>query len=224
VLCLDRTDSAGTATPTKREYISYTGITTSTLTGCTRGVAGSTAQSHNSGIIVEETFTTTHWLDLLTAVQNVLTSAGALDVTKVVDLTSSQSLSNKTLTSPTISGTIAGSPTFSGKPIITASQPVLTSDTDGTTITFNMNTSGVHTVTLGGNRILAVSNVSSPQFFVIILKQDGTGSRTVTWWSNILWAGASAPTLTTTINRYDIFSFFYDGTNYYGAIVGQNFG
>lgn len=91
----------------------------------------------------------------------------------------------------------------------------VTADSDGATITFNMATSPIHNVTLGGNRILAVSNVATSQGFVIILKQDGTGSRTVTWWSSIKWPGAGAPTLTTTANRYDIFSFIYDGTNYY---------
>lgn len=128
-----------------------------------------------------------------------------------------------TLTNKTINGGVL-SGTFTGKPVITTSSPVITTDADGATITFNMNTSGVHAVTLAGNRTLAVSNVANPQFFIIILKQDGTGSRTVTWWSGILWVGASAPTLTTTANRYDIFSFLYDGTNYYGSTVGLNFG
>ena len=87
-----------------------------------------------------------------------------------------------------------------------------------------MAASNIHSVTLGDNRTLAVSNVSTGQAFVIILQQDGSGSRTVTWWSNIKWVTATAPTLTTTASRWDIFSFIYDGTNYYGSIVGLNFG
>lgn len=96
-----------------------------------------------------------------------------------------------------------------------------TSDADGTTITMNMATSPIHKTTLGGNRTLAVSNVGTSQGFAVILQQDGTGSRTVTWWSGIKWPDATAPTLTTTPNRYDIFFFLYDGTNYY--CVGQIF-
>lgn len=95
---------------------------------------------------------------------------------------------------------------------------------DAATITFNMATSPIHNVTLGGNRTLAVSNVATSQAFIVILKQDGTGSRTVTWWSGIKWVNATVPTLTTTANRYDIFAFIYDGTNYYGSIIGLNFG
>lgn len=98
--------------------------------------------------------------------------------------------------------------------------------TDGSTVTFDLSTGKLFSVTLGGNRTLAVSNAPSggDKAFIVIVKQDGTGNRTVTWWSGIKWKDTSAPTLTTTANRTDIFAFYYDGTDYYGSIVGQNFG
>ena len=62
--------------------------------------------------------------------------------------------------------------------------------------------------------------------FVLLLKQDGTGSRTVTNWktyeydesttdgvAGVIWAGGSAPTLTTGANKVDILSFYYDAEN-----------
>lgn len=222
IIVIDRVNTAGTSTPIVREYISFTGISTNTLTGCSRGLGGSTGQSHQSGAVVEEVMDVNKWNDLYTALLNVFTSSGALDTTKVMDLSSSQSASNKTLTSPTLSGTVGGSPTFSGKPIFTATQQTLVADSDGATITFNMNSGNYHQVTLGGNRTLAVSNVGSPQAFIIQLKQDATGSRTVTWFSNINWPGGSAPTLTTTAAKMDTFGFLYDGSVYWGFIVGQN--
>lgn len=104
-----------------------------------------------------------------------------------------------------------------------ASAGDITADTDGATITFSMATSNLHTVTLGGNRILAVSNVSVGQCFIIRLVQDGAGSRTVTWFSTIKWAGGSAPTLTTTLNKTDVFGFLCTSSgNYDGFVVGQN--
>lgn len=111
------------------------------------------------------------------------------------------------------------------KPTLNGSVQAVTSDTDGATITFNMSESNVHTVTLGGNRTLAVSNVSVGQWFYLRLAQDGTGSRTVTWFSTIKWPNATAPTLTTTASRVDSFAFFCTSSgNYDGYIVGQNLG
>ena len=102
-----------------------------------------------------------------------------------------------------------------------ATKTTLKADTDGATITFDLNVANVHTVTLGGNRTLALSNATVGQAFIIRLVQDGTGSRTVTWWSTIKWPSGTAPTLTTTASSVDVFGFIctasgqYDG--YYTA-------
>lgn len=65
VITIDRVNTSGTRTPSAKEYISFTGISTNTLTGCTRGRGGSTGQTHQSGAIVEECFTGVHWNDLI---------------------------------------------------------------------------------------------------------------------------------------------------------------
>jgi hypothetical protein len=78
-------------------------------------------------------------------------------------------------------------------------------------------------VTLGGNRTLALSNVSAGDTFIISLIQDGTGGRTVTFFTTIKWADGVTPTLTTTANKADVFGFIQTSSNnYYGFIVGQN--
>jgi len=101
--------------------------------------------------------------------------------------------------------------------------PILTTDSDGVTITFDMDVSNLHVVTLGGNRILAVDNVAAGQCFVIRLIQDGTGSRTVTWFSGISWPDNVVPTLTTGVGQIDVFGFICTASNTYdGFIVGQN--
>ena len=137
---------------------------------------------------------------------SAILSADLADISgTVVGTTDSQTLSGKTLTKPTIN----------------ASVQAFTTDSDGATVTFNMSASNVHTVTLAGDRTLAVSNVSTGQAFVIILTQDGPGSRTVTWFGSILWPDGTVPTLTTTGGDKDAFGFIYDGTNYIAAIIGQ---
>jgi len=97
------------------------------------------------------------------------------------------------------------------------------SDVDGATITFDRDVSKLHTVTLGGNRTLALSNMAVGDRIILRLVQDGTGSRTVTWFSTIKWGGGSAPTLATTANRVDVFGFLCTSAgNYDGYIIEQN--
>jgi hypothetical protein len=69
IVCIDRIDSNGTSTPANREYISFTGISTNTLTGCSRGLAGSSAQAHLSGAVVEENFSVSHWGEMVDFMQ-----------------------------------------------------------------------------------------------------------------------------------------------------------
>ena len=96
-------------------------------------------------------------------------------------------------------------------------------DTDGATITFDKNSGDFHRVVLGGNRTLALSNMSAGDKIVIDLVQDGTGTRTVTWFTTIKWTGWTVPTLTTTINKIDTFGFICTSAgNYQGYVIGQN--
>ena len=81
--------------------------------------------------------------------------------------------------------------------------------TDGPTVPIDCSLSNVHTVTLQGNRTLTLTNDSDGQRFTLIIKQDGTGSRTVTWWSGIEWKSdsGSPPTLTTAANSRTVVTF-----------------
>lgn len=104
-----------------------------------------------------------------------------------------------------------------------ASKQPITAAVDGATVTFDLSTTNKHSVTLGGNRTLALSNGADGQTFTVILKQDGSGSKTVTWWAGILWPAGVAPTLTTTADKYDVFAFIRISSGVYlGFTVGQN--
>lgn len=70
--------------------------------------------------------------------------------------------------------------------------------------------------TLTGNCTYTFTAPGSPTSLVFKLVQDATGSRTVTWPAAVKWSGGTAPTLTTTANKVDIITFYYDGTTYFG--------
>jgi hypothetical protein len=79
--------------------------------------------------------------------------------------------------------------------------------TDGATVTLDWSTGNQGIVTLGGNRTLAFTNLQTGQRYTLWVKQDGTGGRTLTWPSYMIWDGGTAPTLATTGGHYDCFVF-----------------
>tara|TARA_R100001510_G_C7637240_1_gene195194 strand:+ start:70 stop:474 length:405 start_codon:yes stop_codon:yes gene_type:complete len=93
--------------------------------------------------------------------------------------------------------------------------------TDGSTIDWNAETQDVCKVTLAGNRTLnAPTNSTTGQFISILIIQDGTGSRTLTFNAVYEFASDTAPTLTTTANLGDVFVFRYNGSKW--IEVGRN--
>jgi hypothetical protein len=91
-----------------------------------------------------------------------------------------------------------------------------------TAITLALTNGTVQIITLTGNATITMPTATSGKSFILLLKQDATGSRTVTW-STVVWPGGTAPTITATASKQDIYSFFADGTNWYGVTVGQNY-
>lgn len=58
-----------------------------------------------------------------------------------------------------------------------------------------------------------LNNPSSGQTINLIIKQGGSGSYTVTWPANFLFAGGAAPTLSTAVGAKDIISCQYDSAD-----------
>ena len=93
--------------------------------------------------------------------------------------------------------------------------------TDGATIDWNAQSAPVAKVTLGGNRTLnAPTNGVAGQFISLLVIQDGTGSRTLTWNTVYEFTADTAPTLTTTANYGDLFTFRYNGVKW--LEIGRN--
>ena len=126
---------------------------------------------------------------------------------------------NLDLNSNDITGT--GNVTITGTILPTKAYIAEATLTDGATIDWNMATQAVAKVTLGGNRTLnAPTNGSTGQFASILVIQDGTGSRTLTWNAVYEFTADTAPTLTTTANYGDLFTFRYNGAKW--LEVGRN--
>lgn len=101
IMVIDRIDGNNNLTPNKREYISFDGTSGSTVVTLARGLGGSTDQDHAVGAIVEFVNDVVQQQAILDGLAQVVTTAGVLDTTKVVDPATAQSLTNKTITDST---------------------------------------------------------------------------------------------------------------------------
>lgn len=124
----------------------------------------------------------------------------------LVGRATSDTLTNKTLTNPTVTN---------------YTETLYTANTS-TAITVDLANGTVQKLTLTASATITMPTASAGKSFVIILAQDATGGRTVTW-STVVWPSATAPTITSTASKKDIYSFFADGTSWYGTTIGQNY-
>lgn len=120
----------------------------------------------------------------------------------------SLSLSNKTLLNPAVTNFVETA--FSAG--------------STTALTINLDNGTVQRVTASGSGItITLPTSTAGKSFIVILTYSGT--QTVTWagGSTLKWANGITPTATSVNGKVDIFSFFQDGTNTYGALFGANF-
>lgn len=132
------------------------------------------------------------------------------DTTDFATLDGFETLSNKTITAPVVTG-------------YTETQNTSNS---GSSSTISLTTGTVKNITLTANCTFTFPSPASGKSFLLILHQDGTGSRTVTWPASptLLWPDDQEPVLSTTASHTDIFSFVSDGTSWFGVAAGQNYG
>jgi hypothetical protein len=132
---------------------------------------------------------------------------------------------------PLAGGTMSGSINMTdwsiSRPVLKDYAEAMETDTDsGTGKTLNISSQGnVFDITLTGNCLFGFANPSASGkacSFTLILRQDGTGSRTVTWPASVDWPAATAPTLSTGAADVDVFTFLTvdAGTTWLGFTAG----
>ena len=126
-----------------------------------------------------------------------------------------------------------GSVVLATSPTITTATLVNPTITNYTETTVTANTSTAYTIdntngtlqilTLTGNCTFTFPTATAGKSFTLFLKQDATGSRTVTWPASVKWPGGTAPTITATASKADKYVFTADGSSWVGSNAGQNY-
>lgn len=132
------------------------------------------------------------------------TNAATGDVT----LTGTQTLTNKTIEA----GIFTNGYT----------EETVTANTS-TAYTIDLANGSVQILTLTGSCTFTFPTATAGKSFMLLLKQDATGSRTVTWPASVKWPASTAPTITSTASKGDKYVFTGDGTYWWGSVAGQNY-
>ena len=149
-----------------------------------------------------------------------ITSFGS-NVATFLGTPSSSNFAN-VITNETGSGNVVfdTTPTVTNPTITNYIETGFTANTS-TAITVDLANGTVQNLTLTGTATITMPAAVLGKSFLMYLR-TGAGSYSVTW-STVKWPGGTAPTITSTASRLDIYSFFSDGTNWYGVSVAQNY-
>jgi len=92
------------------------------------------------------------------------------------------------------------------------------------TVTLDLANGTFQNLTLTSATALTVTmpTLGAGKSFILIVRQPASGTATTVTFTSVKWPNNTAPTITATLSRADIISFFSDGTNWYGSAV-QNF-
>jgi hypothetical protein len=94
-------------------------------------------------------------------------------------------------------------------------------------LTLNLNNGNIFNILLNANILtITISNIPSSTHnisFTIIFTADGT-ARAVNWPNTVIWPSGNAPSITSTANKIDVFSFTSNdgGSTWIGFVGGQN--
>jgi hypothetical protein len=134
-----------------------------------------------------------------------------------VTITATANLANYVTTDTT--QTITGDKTFSGTTSLETYKEQVYAAGNQTNYTPAASDGPVHTLTATGTLTLnAPSGMSTGGSIVLIIRQDGTGGRTLSANSAYKFAGG-LKTLSTAANAIDVVTVFYDGTNYLASLT-----
>lgn len=179
----------------------FTNLNTDKLEGVTSSVDGElTLWSSTTGKVLKRATIT----GLVKATAGVATTATA--GTDYVSPTGSETLTNKTLTNPSVNNYTEGVVAIG-----TVSSSHTLSLTNGTVQTATLTASTACTFTM--------PTATAGKSFILLLKQAATTGNGTATFTGVKFGTAGAPTITAAAGKMDILTFVADGTNWYGSIA-----
>ena len=161
-----------------------------------------------------------------------ITSSGSITVTNTAPMTyPGAGIANSTGSAWGTSYTTTGSGTVVAlattpsitNPTVTNYVETLYAPSAGSSFTVDLANGTVQKLSLNANGTITLPSSVAGKSFVIIVTYSGAYTLTWAGGSTIKWPGGTAPTASSASGKYDIFTFFQDGTNTYGNSFGLNY-
>lgn len=127
--------------------------------------------------------------------------------THLTSLTVASPITDQALTNPTVTNYVE----------------TLYAPAAGASFTVTLSNGTVQRFTTNANTTITLPASVAGKSFVVMVQYGGTHTLTWSGGSTLKWSSGATPTPTSTVGKIDIFTFFQDGTNTYGAVFGQNF-
>lgn len=231
LIVIDRIDASGTEKDASvREYVSFAGVSGSTVTTLTRGLGGTTDQDHAVGAVVEFVMDVVQMQALIDTLLVEHGTDGTHHTNKIVTLTDNQTISGaKTFNSGALKATnitsgsgVSTFPTSSDTLVGKATTDTLTNKritkrvtTITSSATPSINTDNCDVVTITGLTDVITSMTSgltgTPTNFqsLIIRFLDAGEGKGITWGTSFAAKGVALPT-TTTASKLLTVGFLYN--------------
>ena len=214
-------------------YVADRAVTTvdaATLTNKTISGASNTLSNIGNAALTNSSVTVNGTAISLGSSGTVTAAAGTLTgATLASGVTASSLTSVGTLSALTMGGTLALADNQITRPRFTDyAETYTTPAISSGTLTLNLENGNVFRVSRNANiTTLTISNPpasGNAGSFTLIFDANGT-SYTITWPAAVKWPGGTAPTITTTNSRSDMFVFYTNnaGTTWYAMTAAQNF-
>ena len=203
---------------------------TAPITGSVTGSSGSTTGNAATATALQTARTINGTSFNGTANITVTADASTLtSATLASGVTASSLTSVGSLAALTMGGTVSMADNVIGRPRFTDyAETYTTPAISSGTLTLNIENGNVFRVSRNAN--ITTVTISNPAAtgnacsFTLIFDANGT-SYTITWPAAVKWPGGTAPTITTTASRSDMFVFYTNnaGTTWYAMTAAQNF-